>query len=76
MKFRILTVLTGVFFCASVMAVEYPALNDVRLLESPFKQAQDRNIEYVMAMQPDRLLAPYLEEAGLEPPRKIRQLGE
>ena len=39
----------------------------VRLLDGPFKDAQDRNLEYVMAMDPDRLLAPYLVEAGLMP---------
>lgn len=42
-------------------------LSDVRLLESPFKHAQDKNIEYILAMNPDRLLAPYLKEAGLAP---------
>ncbi|WP_428820186.1 beta-L-arabinofuranosidase domain-containing protein [Microbulbifer sp. MCCC 1A16149] len=42
-------------------------LDQVRLLESPFKHAQDTNIQYVLAMDPDRLLAPYLKEAGLEP---------
>ena len=41
-------------------------LDQVRLLESPFKHAQDKNIEYILAMDPDRLLAPYLKEAGLE----------
>ena len=43
------------------------ALDQVRLLESPFKQAQDTNIRYILAMDPDRLLAPYLKEAGLKP---------
>ncbi|WGL16066.1 glycoside hydrolase family 127 protein [Microbulbifer bruguierae] len=42
-------------------------LDQVRLLESPFKHAQDKNIEYILAMDPDRLLAPYLKEAGLAP---------
>ena len=42
-------------------------LDQIRLLESPFKHAQDTNIQYVLAMDPDRLLAPYLKEAGLEP---------
>ena len=41
-------------------------LDQVRLLESPFKHAQDTNIRYLLAMDPDRLLAPYLKEAGLE----------
>lgn len=47
--------------------VEKFPLTDIRLLDSPFKQAQDRNIDYILAMDPDRLLAPYLREAGLEP---------
>ncbi len=41
-------------------------LNQVRLLDGPFKNAQDRNREYMLAMDPDRLLAPFLHEAGLE----------
>lgn len=53
--------------CAQAKAVEYFPLDQVRLLDGPFKQAQDRNLEYVMSMDPDRLLAPYLSEAGLEP---------
>lgn len=53
--------------CAQALATEYFPLQKVRLLGSEFKQAQDRNIEYVMAMEPDRLLAPYLKEAGLVP---------
>lgn len=48
-------------------SIELFPLEDVRLLESPFKQAQDKNIEYILAMQPDKLLAPFLKEAGLEP---------
>lgn len=51
----------------NTQAVEYFPLDQVRLTDSPFKQAQDKNLEYIMAMEPDRLLAPYLREAGLEP---------
>lgn len=47
--------------------VEKFPLGDIRLLDSPFKHAQDKNIDYILAMDPDRLLAPYLREAGLEP---------
>lgn len=54
-------------FSATVPAVDYFPLAQVRLLDGPFYQAQERNIHYVMAMDADRLLAPYLEEAGLEP---------
>ena len=42
-------------------------LSDVKLLESPFKKAEKTDLEYIMALDPDRLLAPYLEEAGLKP---------
>lgn len=45
----------------------YFPLSDVILLDSPFKHAQNVNLEYLLEMEPDRLLAPYLREAGLEP---------
>lgn len=48
-------------------AVSYFPLQDVRLLESPFLQAQQTDLKYIMAMSPDRLLAPFLREAGLTP---------
>ncbi len=41
------------------------ALEDVRLLPSPFKHAEQTDLRYIMSMDPDRLLAPYLREAGL-----------
>ena len=47
--------------------VEYFPLRDVRLLDSPFREAQDRDIDYMLALDPDRLLAPYLKQAGLPP---------
>lgn len=42
-------------------------LSDVQLLEGPFRQAQQTDLKYILAMEPDRLLAPYLREAGLTP---------
>jgi DUF1680 family protein len=42
-------------------------LSDVRLLNSPFKQAQETDLKYMLELNADRLLAPYLREAGLEP---------
>jgi uncharacterized protein len=42
-------------------------LSDVRLLHSPFKQAEQTALGYIFALEPDRLLAPYLREAGLPP---------
>jgi len=40
-------------------------LRDVRLGASPFLDAQTTDLNYLMAMEPDRLLAPFLREAGL-----------
>ena len=47
--------------------VTYFPLQDVKLLESPFLQAQQTDLHYILAMEPDRLLAPFLREAGLAP---------
>ena len=38
-------------------AVSYFPLQDIKLLESPFLQAQQTDLHYIMAMNPDRLLA-------------------
>lgn len=43
---------------------EFP-LEDVTLLDGSFKHARDLNIEVLLKYDPDRLLAPYLKEAGL-----------
>lgn len=47
--------------------VSYFPLQDVKLLESPFLQAQQTDLHYILAMNPDRLLSPFLREAGLTP---------
>ena len=47
-------------------ATPFP-LADVRLGAGPFLDAQTTNLNYLMAMEPDRLLAPFLREAGLQP---------
>ncbi|WP_352432921.1 glycoside hydrolase family 127 protein [Mucilaginibacter sp. PAMB04274] len=45
-------------------------LGQVRLLESPFRRAENTNLQYMLRLEPDRLLAPYLREAGLKPKAK------
>ena len=40
---------------------------NVKLLDSPFLQAQQTDLHYILALDPDRLLAPFLREAGLQP---------
>lgn len=47
--------------------VESFHINQVRLTGSAFKHAEEMDIQYLMAINPDRLLAPYLKEAGLTP---------
>lgn len=47
--------------------VESFPIRCVRLTASPFKHAEDMDIQYLLAINPDRLLAPYLKEAGLAP---------
>lgn len=42
-------------------------LTQVRLLDGPFRDAQDASVRYVLALDPDLLCAPYLREAGLAP---------
>ena len=41
-----------------------------RLLEGPFKTMQDADHAYLMRLEPDRLLAQFRVEAGLEPKAK------
>ncbi len=50
----------------------YP-LSRVSLKSGPFKNAQDVDFRYIMQLNPDRLLAPYLIDAGL--PLKAERYG-
>ncbi|WP_223598813.1 glycoside hydrolase family 127 protein [Chryseobacterium sp. GVT01B] len=45
--------------------IHYFPLETVKLSESVFNKAMMADRKYLMAMEPDRLLAPYLKEAGL-----------
>ena len=42
-------------------------LQQVRITDGPFAHAMHTNVNYLLAMEPERLLAPYLREAGLKP---------
>ncbi|MCU6432591.1 glycoside hydrolase family 127 protein [Undibacterium sp. Jales W-56] len=48
-------------------------LSDVRLTAGPFLEAQNTDLRYLMALDPDRLLAPFQREAGL--PAKQESYG-
>src|SRR3979411_230764 len=42
-------------------------LSAVRLTGGPLKRAQDLDVEYLLKLEPDRMLASYRKRAGLEP---------
>jgi len=48
------------------MVQSFP-ISEVRLLEGPFLHAQELDKQYLLEMDADRLLAPFLREAGLTP---------
>ena len=52
---------------AQTEKVELFKLQDVQLKDSPFRDAMLTDLHYMMQLDPDRLLAPFLKEAGLEP---------
>ncbi len=64
---RTLATLLLALSAASAHAADLFPLRDVRLGPSPFLDAQSTDLNYLMAMEPDRLLAPFLREAGLQP---------
>lgn len=72
MKKLLSLILIGFAFSGHIYAQEklYPnmfPLKDVTLLDGPFKHARDLNIQTLLKYDVDRLLAPYLKEAGLNP---------
>jgi len=56
---------TGQGYAQSNKGARLFNLEDVRLLESDFFDAQQTDIQYILEMDMDRLLAPYMLEAGL-----------
>ncbi|AQQ08227.1 hypothetical protein L21SP3_00003 [Sedimentisphaera cyanobacteriorum] len=78
--FLIVSFLAGIFASAQagnseLQKLDFKAeefrLSDVRLLESPFKAAMQRDGEYLLRLEPDRLLAWFRKEAGLEPKAEV-----
>jgi DUF1680 family protein len=43
------------------------SLQDVRLLDGPFRDAQTRDLAYLVSLEPDRMLHNFRVNAGLEP---------
>jgi uncharacterized protein len=46
-------------------------LSDVRLLDGPFKKAMQLDSEYLLRLEPDRLLSWFRKEAGLKPKGEV-----
>lgn len=65
-KLKISYCLVVLFTASSVLAqMQSFNLNEVRLTSGPFKNAQDVDLKYILELNPDKLLAPYLLESGL-----------
>ncbi|MEO8253621.1 MAG: beta-L-arabinofuranosidase domain-containing protein, partial [Flavobacterium sp.] len=74
MKFKNLKNLLIVICIQSSFAQMQPfKLQEVRLTKSVFKNAQDVDLKYILALNPDKLLAPYWIDAGL--PVKATRYG-
>lgn len=58
---------TSFAFAQVKQKIHYFPLQNVQLSTSIFTKAMEADKNYIMAMEPDRLLAPYLKEAGLQP---------
>ena len=56
------------FFSSSAQETDLKTfpLTDVKLGESAFKNAQETDLKYILALNPNRLLAPFLKEAGIK----------
>ncbi|WP_276482956.1 glycoside hydrolase family 127 protein [Paraflavitalea pollutisoli] len=64
--------LTGIAVTGFAQTTTFP-LQEVRLLDGPFKEAQQTDQQYILALDADRLLFPFLREAGL--PMKAPSYG-
>jgi len=62
-----LTVLVGGINAQIASKVQYFKLQDVELLDSPFKHACNLDKKYLLELEADRLLAPFIREANLTP---------
>src|SRR4051812_4525513 len=68
MKRLLITLLLASAILPTHAAERFP-LSDVRLTGGPFLAAQNANERYLMALDPDKLLAPFRREAGLPLPK-------
>ncbi|MEJ6951777.1 beta-L-arabinofuranosidase domain-containing protein [Natronospora cellulosivora (SeqCode)] len=55
------------------MSAKFSELNNVKLLESDFKESQELGLEYLLSFDIDRFLAPCFEVQGLEAPNGAKR---
>ena len=75
-KWILLLLITISFTSLTAQDALYPntfPLRDVRITAGPFKHACDLNVKVLLQYDTDRLLAPFLREAGL--PKKAETYG-
>lgn len=67
--------IAALFLCSvSALAQMQPfTLQEVKVTNGAFKNAQDVDLRYILSLNPDKLLAPYLIDAGL--PLKAERYG-
>jgi len=66
----LLVVLLAAFAPAGAQMMKPFKLSEVELLPGVFSQAQQTDMRYMLSLDADRLLAPYLREAGLSPKKE------
>lgn len=66
-------ILIAILFASVGVKAQNIPLNQVKLKEGVFKNAQDVDLKYILALDPDKLLAPYRIDAGLE--KKAERYG-
>src|SRR4029079_15401150 len=52
---------------AAATGPSFVSLRDVRLLDGPFLSAQKRDVDYLLSLEPDRMLHNFRVNAGLAP---------
>ncbi|MBW4889398.1 glycoside hydrolase family 127 protein [Mucilaginibacter sp. HMF5004] len=67
MKYILYVLLFACLSANAQTALKAFSLQQVKLLPGIFKDAESTDLNYIMELKPDRLLAPYLREAGLKP---------
>jgi len=71
-RIKVLQVISIAIFLAACPKLEAAdkvqefKLSEVKILDGPFLNAQQVDLKYILALDPDRLLAPFLKDAGIK----------